>query len=176
MLAQDPDNRLFSRMQRQRLEAEAVRDSLLAVAGNLDTRKGGLGFRDVSEPRRTHYLVTVRSETNPAGFGPLFDRPDPSLVNEQRDVSNVAPQALYLLNDRFVVAQGRALAARVARLLPEGDNAAQIEMVYKLALGRPPSRAEIDVGLRLLAPAANVNPWERYCQLILCTNEFIYVD
>ena len=71
-------------MNRRRLEAEAIRDSLLAVAGRLDLTVGGIGFRDLNTPRRTDYLQTVRSETNPGGFGLLFDRPDPSLIAERR--------------------------------------------------------------------------------------------
>jgi hypothetical protein len=175
-LARDPDNALFGRMNRRRLEAEAIRDNLLAVAGRLDLSMGGIGFRDLNTPRRTHYLKTVRSETVPGGYGLLFDRPDPSLISERRAVSTGAPQALFMLNDPFVVAQAKALAERVAKEAVGKDEEAKIRRLYLLAFGREPAQQEIEIGTKLLSEAGTTNPWERYCQVILCANEFVYVD
>src|SRR5207249_5326706 len=73
-LKADPDNRLFGRMNRRRLEAEAIRDNLLATAGRLQPTLGGQATRDFTAPRRTLYLLTVRS--NRSGFRPLFDMAD----------------------------------------------------------------------------------------------------
>jgi hypothetical protein len=87
----------------------------------------------------------------------------------------VAPQALFFLNDPFVSAAARDLASRLAREAP-ADDEARIRRLYALALGRPPTRAELDLGLRLLAPDGDADPCVRYCQLILCTNEFVYLD
>src|SRR5262249_10518877 len=70
----DPDNRLFGRMARRRLESEAIRDALLAVGGRLDTTMGGPSVRDFAAPRRTVYLMTIRSDRS--SFGPLFDAAD----------------------------------------------------------------------------------------------------
>jgi Protein of unknown function (DUF1553) len=175
-LRNDPDNRLFGRMNRRRLEAEAVRDSLLAVAGRLNLLQGGPGFQEITVPRRTHYLMTVRSETNPSGFGVLFDRPDPSLISEKRTVSTVAPQALFLLNDPFVAAQAKALAERIAHQMPGRSVEAKIHKFYLLCLGRPPSSVEIGLGLRFLTSAPAPDGWNRYCHMIFCTNEFVYLD
>src|SRR5262249_35195403 len=78
----DPDNRLFGRMNGRRLEAEAIRDSLLAVAGRLDARRRGPAVRDFSSPRRTLYLMTIRSDRS--GFRPLFDVADSTAPVEKR--------------------------------------------------------------------------------------------
>ncbi len=87
----------------------------------------------------------------------------------------MAPQALFFLNDPFVSDLARLLAARLAREEP-GDVAARIRRLYVLALGRPPSPAEIDLGRQLLAPERDVDPWVNYCQVIFSANEFLYID
>jgi hypothetical protein len=174
-LARDPDNRLFGRMNRRPLEAEAVRDSLLAVAGRLDATRGGPAFTDLAVPRRTVYLLTARTGANTSDFGRLFDRADPGSIVDRRGQSVVAPQALFFLNDPFVSAAARDLASRLAREAPPGG-AARLRRLYALALGRPPTPAEVDLGLRLLTPDGHVESWARYCQVILCTNEFVYLD
>jgi hypothetical protein len=174
-LARDPDNRLFGRMNRRRLDAEATRDSLLAVAGRLDATRGGPPFTDLAVPRRTLYLLSARTGANTSDFGRLFDRADPGSIVDQRGQLTVAPQALFFLNDPVVNALARALAARVVREAP-ADNEARIRRLYLLALGRPPTRSEIGLGVQLLAPARDADAWERYCHMILCTNEFVYLD
>ena len=174
-LARDPENRLFGRMERQRLDAEAIRDSLLSVAGRLDCRRGGPGFLDLNVPRRTLYLMSVRTGPSVSDFGRLFDRADPGSIVAERGQSIVAPQALFFLNDPFVIEQSRALAARLAREEP-GDIAARIQRLYVLVLGRPPTQAEIDLGRRMLAPDRDIDPWVNYCQIIFSTNEFLYID
>jgi hypothetical protein len=174
-LARDPDNRLVGRMNRRRLEAEAIRDSLLSVAGRLDSTPGGPAFRELTVPRRTLYLMSVRTGPSGSDFGRLFDRADPGTIVDRRSQSIVAPQALFFRNDPAVADWARDLAARVARESPP-DREARIRHLYALVLGRPPTRAEIALGEQLLAPSGGIDPWERYCHLILCTNEFIYLD
>jgi hypothetical protein len=185
-LTSDPDNRLFGRMNRRRLEAEAIRDSLLAVSGRLNRQPGGPAFQELAVPRRTLYLMSVRTGSNTSGFAALFDRADPGAIVDRRSVSTVAPQALFFLNDPFVTAQAAALAARIRREAAEGREAT-VRRLYEVVFGREPSRAELAIGLKLLEPAApaarysapgtlNVNPLERYCHMLLCTNEFLFVD
>jgi hypothetical protein len=180
----DPDNRLFGRMDRRRLEAEAVRDNLLAVSGRLDRTMGGLATRDFSNPRRTLYQMIVRSDRS--GFGPLFDAADPETSVEKRTVSTVAPQALFLLNHPFVLEQTHALAKRLLTEAP-GDDASRVRRAYLLLYGRPSTDAEVRIGTAFLArsraaggaaPTADMEAraWEEYCQVLLCANEFIYVD
>ena len=172
-LKQDPDNRLFGRMSRRRLEAEAVRDSLLAVAGRLDRKQGGPAVRAFRSPRRTVYLMTVRSDRS--GFGPLFDTADPTVEVDRRTISTVAPQALFLLNHPFALEQRRELAKRIRAV--KGDDGEKISRAYVLLYGRPPSDEEKKIGLDFLKGAgATVQAWEEYCQVLLCANEFIYVD
>jgi hypothetical protein len=172
-LKADPDNRLFGRMNRRRLEAEAVRDSLLAVAGTLDRKLGGPAYRDFNTPRRTLYYMTVRSDRS--GFGPLFDSADPTALVDRRTISTVAPQALFLLNNPFAVAQGKSLAKRLLANAKEDKD--RIERGYVLLYGRPPTEKEVAVGLAFLKDAgANGKAWEEYAQLLLCANEFLYVD
>jgi hypothetical protein len=176
-LAADPENRLLGRMNRRRLDAEAIRDGLLAVAGRLEARRGGPAFAELAVPRRTLYLMSVRTGpgSSASDFGRLFNRADPGSIVARRDESVVAPQALFFLNDPFVIDLGRALAARLAREEPGGGEP-RIRRLYALALARPPSAAEMDLGRQLLAPDGDIDPWERYCQIILSSNEFLYID
>ena len=174
-IARDPDNRLFGRMNRRRLDAEAIRDSLLSVSGRLEFSPGGPSFSDLAVPRRTLYLQSVRTGRGAGDFGRLFDRADPGSIVPRRGESVVAPQALFFLNDPFVIDAARALAARLAREVPR-PNQVRIERLYALALGRPPSKGEIKVGTQFLAAEGSIDPWERYCQLIFCQNEFLYTD
>ncbi|MDB5310187.1 MAG: hypothetical protein JWO38_4389 [Gemmataceae bacterium] len=174
-LARDPDNRLLGHMNRRRLDAEAIRDGLLSVSGRLDAARGGPAFTDLNVPRRTLYLMSARTGANTSDFGRLFNRADPSLIVARRDQSVVAPQALFFLNDPFVGGSAKALAARVVREAPANVED-QIRHLYLLTLGRPPTKAEIELGKELLVPAPGPDPWERYCHLILCTNEFLYVE
>jgi hypothetical protein len=175
-LARDPENRLLGRMNRCRLEAEAIRDSMLALGGTLDPGLGGISFADLAVPRRTLYLQSVRTGPASNDFGRLFDRADPGSIVAGRGESVVAPQALFFLNDPFVFETARALAARLAREEPGSTEEERIRRLYTLALGRPPAPAELRLGLQVLAANGNVDRWDRYCQLILCQNEFIYTD
>ncbi len=106
----DPGNLLFGRMNMRRLEAEAIRDSLLFISGKLDRTFGGRPTRDLASPRRTMYLMTVCSDK--AGFPFLFDTADPENIVDQRTISTVAPQALFLLNNPFALAQIPAIVER----------------------------------------------------------------
>ena len=102
VIAKDPENRLFGRVNRRRLEAESIRDGLLAVAGRLDSTIGGPSFADLALPRRTVYLQSVRTGPGATDFGRVFDRADPGSIVGKRGESVVAPQALFFLNDPFV--------------------------------------------------------------------------
>ena len=174
-LRRDPDNRWFGRVAPRRLDAEEVRDALLAAAGRLDRTPGGPAFPDVVTPRRTVYLRTVRSDRS--GFRTLFDAADPESSIDVRTVSTVAPQALFLLNNPFALEQAKALAGRL-RAEKTSDDAERVGRAYVLLYGRPPTAEETKVGVRFLTrrgPATDA-AWEEYAQLLLCANEFIYVD
>ena len=187
----DPDNRLLGRANRWRLESEAIRDSLLAVAGRLDLTREGPSTRDFSAPRRTMYLMTIRSDRS--GFGTLFDGADPLLPVEARNVSTVAPQSLFLLNNDFVMAQAGALADRVLAepaecnggadgIAPSDDEIerGRIERLYELLYSRPVTDREVAIGRELLAARRTTTDqrpaWVAYCQVLLCANELVYID
>ncbi len=173
----DPDNRLWGRMNRRRLEAEAVRDSLLAVAGKVDPGLGGPATRDFNSPRRTLYQMTIRSDRS--SFGPLFDAADSSAMVDRRVVSTVAPQALFLMNHPFVLDQAKALGRRLRE--SAGDDRGRIGRAYLLLFGRVPTAEEVAIGRELLARVEESEEsadraWEAYAQVLLCSNEFLYVD
>jgi len=177
-VAADADNRLWGRMELRRLEAESIRDSLLAISGRLDPSFGGRPTREINSRRRTLYLMTVRSDKS--GFPFLFDMADPENIVDERTVSTVAPQALFLLNNSFALEQ---IAPLVERILGEAGTGERerIELAYELLYGRPPREEEAALGTKFLAAIqARGEPkveaaWEQYCQALLCANEFIYV-
>ena len=163
VLKADPENILLARMNRRRLESEAIRDSLLAVANRLDRTLGGRAARALETPRRTLYITTVRSER--ATFQCLFDAADATTMAEKRNVSTVAPQALFLMNNPFALENAEALAKRT----PEKD---RIPWLYRMLYGREPSDAEMKLG----QAAAESSSWADYCHVLLCANEFVYID
>jgi hypothetical protein len=186
VVAAEPENRLWNRMNRRRLEAEAIRDTLLSVSGQLDRTLGGPVVRKLDEyttsRRRALYLMTNRSDKTNFRF--LFDGADPENVVDQRSVSTVAPQALYMLNNPLALAQCTALVERLLREAPQ-DDPSRIDRAYALLFGRPPTAEERELGLTFLAqvqqrkPAAEESAhwaWQAYCQSLLCANELIYVD
>jgi hypothetical protein len=176
----DPDNLLFGHMNRRRLESEELRDSLLVAGGKLDPSLGGPPIRDLNIFRRTLYVMTVRSDR--ATYQSLFDAADPVGIVEKRINSTVAPQALFLMNHPFALAQSRALAERAA--LQSQDERKVLDWLYLNLYSRPPNDREMEIGLAAMGVARKNGPegasisaaWEPYCQVLLCANEFIYLD
>ncbi len=176
----DPDNRLLSHVNRRRLEVEAYRDALLMVSGQLDQSFGGptVDLSSAQDRRRTVYCKVSRHELN--GLLRLFDFPDANITSERRTVTTVPQQQLFVLNSPFVIAQAKALAARVAG--KGRDDTERVRTAYLLAYGRPATDAELALARRYLASkddSAEKNAltrWERYAQALLAANEFLYVD
>lgn len=169
----DADNRLLSHASRHRLEAEAIRDSLLFTAGALDARMGGAGDDEAASRRRTVYLLTARSDKG--GFRPIFDGADPAIIVEKRNVSTTAPQALFLLNNDFTRVQAGLIAERVQKESVKESKAKQIQLLYRLLFGRRATQAEVGVAEAFLG-VPDSRAWREYAHLLLCTNEFSYVD
>ena len=177
----DPDNLLFGRMNRRRLEAEALRDAMLAVAGRLDATTGGkaIPVTELNTPRRSLYLMTIRSDRN--NYRSLFDAADPAAIVEKRNESTVAPQALFLLNHPFAVQQARALAELTLKQA-SADDRGRIDWLYRRLYARPATAPETELGSRLIGESGATKPeevlaaWTQYCQILLCANEFMYVD
>jgi len=168
----DPENRRFGRMNRRRLESEPIRDSLLAVSGRLDPAMGGPAYRDFNVPRRTLYLMTIRSDRS--SFGPMFDAADATAIVDTRVVSTVAPQALFLLNNPFAIEAARAFSERVRRESDTTDG--RIDRAYRLAYGRPPADDELAVGRDLVGRGDDPARWAAFGHVLLCANEFFFVD
>ncbi len=180
----DPDNRLYWRRTPHRLEAEVIRDAILAVSGTLDTRQFGPGTLDPNHKRRSIYFFLKRSQLVPMMV--LFDAPDALQGVEQRPTTTVAPQALLLMNGKQVREAARALAARVHP--GSGDSAAaEIRKAFGLTLGRPPTAMELEDSLQFIrgqtdsyqkqgrAEAGKVALAD-FCQVLLGLNEFLYLE
>ena len=163
----DPENRLLWRMNRRRLDAEALRDAMLTVSGKLDLRAGGPGVSDPSvlkgvgtvtpteytyeftDLRRSVYTPAFRNRT--LELFEAFDFADPNTVAGKRNVSTVAPQALYLLNSPFVMDQSAAAAARLLAEHPAASDEVRVERAFREALGRKPTDGEKSAVLAALA-------------------------
>jgi hypothetical protein len=181
----DPDNRLLWRMNRRRLDLEAMRDSLLAVAGRLDVWLGGRPVDvagNAQERRRTVYGLVDRQSL--PGFFRAFDFASPDQSAERRPRTTVPQQALFGMNAPFVHAQAQALAA-LPEVAGESDPTRRIEALYRRVLCRRPDAAEVRLGLdfiqaaqrsRSLPMKSRLHPWEEYAQVVLLTNEMLFVD
>ena len=182
----DPENRLLARMNRKRLEFEAMRDALLAVAGNVDDKMYGHPVDIIKSPfstRRTIYGFIDRQ--NLPGLFRTFDLASPDATNPQRFLTTVPQQALYLLNSPFVQEQAKALVRR-PEIADETNMQTKLQSLYRLAYGRAADAEEVKLGEQFLTgtdnpstPMANgtaMTPWERYAQVLLLANEFMFVD
>lgn len=175
----DPDNRLGWHRPRRRLEAETIRDNLLAVSGLLDRTMFGPGTLDQAMRRRSIYFTIQRSQMIP--MLQVFDWPDTLTSGAARPNTVVAPQALLFLNNPQVRACAAALAGRLKpvaeQALPEA-----ITLAYQSAFGRPPSAPEAAEGVAFLnarrdAKGGNLErALTEYSLALLSLNEFIYVD
>jgi mono/diheme cytochrome c family protein len=182
----DAGSRLLWRFPPRRLEAEGIRDSILAVSGNLDRTVGGPSFflHDVdrenvyhyhpkekfgpAESRRMVYAFKVRMEQD--GIFGSFDCPDGSLVMPKRSVSTTPLQALNLFNSRFMLDQSETLAARL-RKETGNDSAAQVQRAWQLAFNRPPDRAEIKDAVAFV----QAEGLPALCRAVLNSNEFLFI-
>jgi len=178
--AVDGDNQALWRFSPRRLDVEAWRDALLLVTGELDLEIGGPSVEDIlTSFRRTLYAPIRRDSRFPSDrFLRLFDFPSPWLSRGQRTVTTIPPQQLFMLNGEFMIERARALVRRLADL--DGDED-RIERAFALVFSRRPSREETALALEFLrSPAAEDDPveltrWEQYTQVLLSSNEFLYI-
>ncbi len=193
-LRTDPDNVLLAHFPRRRLGAEEIRDTILSVAGDLDTSRGGPHpFPEVKtwnftqhnpfaavydHHRRSVYLMTQRIKRHP--FLALFDGADPNSSTGQRDATTVPTQALFFLNDPFVHAASEHLAARLLAL-PEAE---RLDRATRLCFGRTATMEERQLAARFLAESgasannaeATRRAWASWARVLMASNEFLYVD
>ena len=185
----DEENRLLWRQNRRKLEAEAVRDSILYVSGKLDTKIGGPSFQDfvITHPehsphfeyelhdpddprshRRSIYRFIVRSQLQP--LMTALDCADPSMQVDRRNQSVSAPQALALLNNGLTVVLSKHFAARLEREAKELP--VQIRRGFELCFGRAPNETE----RQALENYARAHGLPNTCRVLLNLNEFAFVD
>jgi hypothetical protein len=178
----DPENRLLWRMNRRRLELEAMRDTLLAVAGRLDTDMHGRSVELTKSPyslRRAVYGYIDRQDL--PSFYRVFDIASPDQSSPRRPRTTVPQQALFFMNSPFVVEQAQALAAR-PEVAGASDWSEQIAAFYHILFAREPDSDELGLGLGFLASVptdsedTKLSPLVQYAQLLLLTNEVMYVD
>jgi hypothetical protein len=185
----DPDNRWLWRWQPRRLEAEVLRDAALAASGELDLAQGGPSIakdQEVQNVRRSLYQRQDRNDFPQIQV--FFDGPPASESCAQRPVSTVPLQPLFMLNNQFMVARAKALAARVAREAG-ADRQQQVVVAYRLALARGPDEQERAASEKFLGGATSLPPSPtvaqplavspkliHFCHALLNLNEFFYVE
>ena len=199
---QDPDNRLLWRMRPRRLDAEVIRDAMLAVSGNLDVsrRRASLvaeldgqsvsliGFNEKipadldGSLHRSVYLPVLRDQLPDALQ--IFDFAEPSLVTGDRDVTNTSLQALYLINGRFVREQATALARRLQQ--EASAEVGRIRLGFALCFNREPDETELRLAMEYLAearqpsteaePPGELEVLAGFCQSLLAAAEFRLVE
>ena len=200
----DPDNLLLNHFPRQRLDAESLRDAMLATSGELDRTPAGPHpfppveswgftqhnpFKAVYDHRhRSVFLMTQRLQRHPLLL--LFDGADPNASTAERAYTTTPLQALYLMNDPFVDAQATALARRLFAAQPAAsDEPGRLTLAYEMAWGRPPHGDEVDGTREFLASyqqdlaqrgvADDQRPlqaWAALCRVLLTSNEFLFID
>ena len=180
--AVDPENRLYWRMNRQRLEFEPLRDSILAVAERLDETMGGRAVNltvPPFAPRRAVYGFIDRQDL-PNLFR-AFDFASPDQSQAERPRTTVPQQALFLMNSPFVIEQAKALAGR-NEVANSADRSAKTQALYRILFQRDPSAEESQVADQFItaseqeSPNESFTPWQRYAQLLLMSNEFAFFD
>ncbi len=189
----DSDNRLLWRFNSRQLEGEAVRDAAIAVSGALVRSVGGPSYRDVdvklnqnheftdptndfSPPncRRTIYRLWARSGNHP--LLQSLDCPDPSVMMPDRPGTITPIQALSMMNNAFVEKCAERFAARVVEEIDSEAVSESIRLAYRLAFGRPPTNAELNVATDFIQTHGYQVGLEQLCLVLLNTNEFIFVD
>lgn len=179
----DPENRLLWRRSVRRLEAEAIRDAMLEVSGNLEKTLYGRGKLNKQTRRRSIYLTVKRSKLIP--MLQLFDAPDALQGIGRRQTTTIAPQALLLMNNERVRGYANDFARRID---PDGTRAIDqvIRDGFLIALSRPPSDDERrpirelirqQIGSRHTGDSkVRTAAVTDFCQLLMCLNEFVYLE
>ncbi len=200
-MAIDPGNEYLWRMSPRRLDIEAWRDALLSVSGKLDTQIGGPsidlttpgvkeiegfnffnrlnGFEADNPAGRRRTLYTVVSRYAPNATLTLFDFPEPNVTSDQRNVTTVPQQQLFVLNSPFIFEMSREFAKRLESAATGDED--RLILGWQLAYARPPTEDEIAVAMEFLQIPADstatdlLNRWEQLSHSLLASNEFIFL-
>jgi hypothetical protein len=177
----DRDNKWCWRHPTRRLEAEVIRDNLLAVSGMLDPTMHGPGTLDPASKRRSIYFTIKRSKLVPMMV--IFDAPEALSSMAERPTTTIAPQALHLLNNPQVRSYARSLALRIA---PNEKTTLEeaVQAGYLRTLARLPNRDELADGVAFVQQQMETysgtgrreSALTDFCQVLVCLNEFVYVD
>jgi hypothetical protein len=198
----DPENRLLWRMNRRRLDVEALRDSLLAISGQLDlspaestvahlpdqaTGVGDKPHKPFESRRRSVYLPVIRNDLRPE-FS-LFDFADPQTVSGRRNQTIVAPQALFLLNSELLRDSARRLAEKLLDKAGPADEKDLVCAAFREVFARAPSAGELRFAREYLAGwprgdarasggrrPVGADALAAFCQALLCSSQFLYLD
>lgn len=177
----DPENRLFSRQNRRRRDAEALRDAILSLSGRLDFTAGGNTVRPGTQSeygytfdshRRGVYLPVFRNRL-PDMFA-VFDFADPNISVGQRNVSTLSTQALYLMNSPLMMQHAEAAAERLLAD-PAKSPQQRIDHLYEEAFGRLPTAEERRIAGEFIDETSDVEDWARLCQAAMASIDFLYV-
>jgi hypothetical protein len=175
-VATDESNQWLSHANRRRLSIEQWRDAVLFVSGHLDFTGGNsLELDDPVNYRRTVYTRVSRLKLNDLLM--QFDYPDANVHAEKRSVTTTAIQKLFVLNSPFMLERAKALAAQLTAN-PKKSDKERVKRVYEVLFGRDPSREEVRLALEFLRRPASgeMTRWEQYAQMLLGSNEMMYVD
>jgi hypothetical protein len=197
----DPENRLHWRMNRRRLEAEALRDALLALGGHLDPGMGGSllngknreyvtstanrNYDQYDSRRRSLYLPVIRSALY--DVFQAFDFPDPCVPNGDRATTTVASQALFMMNSKVLLEETRELARKL--LADRQIDDVRVRKAYERIFGRLPTAGETERALQFIGDAekmlaiekatreeVRLSAWQGFCRVLVSSNEFVYVE
>jgi hypothetical protein len=199
--AKDPQNKWMWRMNRRRLDAEAIRDAVLAVSGQLDlTMSGSLsptndapfgsaamaGTAQEASTRRSLYLPVIRNDT-PDLFQ-IFDFADPHVITGKRHTTTAPTQALFMMNSPFMLVQSRQWAEALIAATPPND-AQRVASAYIQAFGRPATAEEVERALRFIAKyqaaletrepemeKRRFMAWQSFCHALLASTELRFID
>lgn len=173
----DPENNLLSHMNRQRLDFEAMRDSLLVTAGKLDSSIGGPPDRavlDPAHPRRTLYGFVDRLHL--PGVYRNFDFPSPDSTSPRRDTTTIPQQALFWMNSPFVIQMASSLA-NAPELRDVTPLESKVDAFYWRVYGRSSKPAERELAQQFFKDRKDVAAaWQEYSQALLLSNEFVFID
>lgn len=174
----DPDNQWLWRYPSRRIEAEVVRDAILSVSGQLDSRMFGPGTLDPNHRRRSVYFMIKRSRLVP--MMQIFDQPEPLSSQGSRPSTTIAPQALLFMNNEQVV----KWAAAFAKSVTEETSEDAVVQIYQRALARKPTTSELQLGRRFIEDQSSSYGDSAegrqlavadFCQIVFGLNEFIYL-
>jgi len=179
----DPENRWLAHQNRRRLDFEGMRDSLLVASGQLDPKLYGRSLDLFAQPftKRRSVYASIDRQNLPGTFR-AFDLASPEQHTAQRFQTTVPQQALYLMNNTFVAERARAVVAReeVAKV---PDSTAKAMAIYRAILSRNPTTDEATLAVAFVQEAGKVKPtgnqlaaWEQFAQVLLLSNEFLFVD